>query len=136
MADFKKAASRTNFFEGGYQCYPDDNGNWTGGRKNVGVLIGTNRGITAPELMDYIGRVPTVADMKSLKHVDALVIYKKKYWDKAWGDRINSQDVANQIYDMAVNAGVGTGIKLAQRIAGLPETGRMSNELLNKLNLQ
>lgn len=134
MADFKIAAARTNRFEGGYQCYPDDNGNWSGGKKGLGFLIGTNRGITAPELMQFIGRLPTVNDMKNLGHTDALMIYKKKFWDKIWGDRINSQELANQIYDMAVNAGVGAGIKLAYRITDLKEGAKMSEELLNKLN--
>jgi lysozyme family protein len=134
MADFKVAASRTNRFEGGYQCYPDDNGNWTGGKKGLGFLIGTNRGITAPELMQFIGRLPSVNDMKNLTHADALLIYKKKFWDKIKGDEINSQELANQIYDMSVNAGVSAGIKLAQRIVGLPDNGKMNLELLNKLN--
>lgn len=134
MANFKDSAARTNQFEGGYQCYPDDNGNWTGGKKGVGFLIGTNRGITAPELFLYINRLPTIADMKNLTHNDAIQIYKKKFWDKIKGDEIKEQAMADQLYDMAVNAGVSAAVKLAESITGIPKTGKMTTLLINKLN--
>ena len=32
------AKENTLNMEGGYQCDPDDKGNWTGGQKGIGVL--------------------------------------------------------------------------------------------------
>lgn len=142
MADFHTAHKITAKNEGGYTGNPDDNGNWTGGKKGAGKLIGTNWGISAPVLVETIGRldssklgrIPTVEDMKNLSRETAEAIYKLRYWDKIKGDQIISQAVANSIYDSAVNMGVGTAIKLAQRAAGIAETGVMDTATLNKLN--
>lgn len=134
MANFNITIKKIASFEGGYQCYPDDNGNWTGGKKGKGVLIGTNRGITAPELAKHLNRTPSVLDMKNLSHDTAVGIYKKNYWDTIRGDEINSQELADQVCDMAVNAGVVAAIKLACRITGVKEKTKMTNDILNKLN--
>jgi lysozyme family protein len=47
-------------------------------------------------------------------------IYRAKYWKF---DDVSSQLVANKIFDMAVNMGVGTAIKIAQRVCGVPADG-------------
>ena len=74
--------------------------------------------------------------MESDSHLQALVkeFYKTNFWTPIWGDKINNQKVANDLYDTAVNMGVGTSIKLSQRQFGLPTTCRMDDKLLNKLN--
>lgn len=61
-------------------------------------------------------------------------LYEQNYWAPVWGDRIKNQDVANDMYDTAVNCGVSMSIKLSERQFKMKETGRMSNELLSKLN--
>lgn len=134
MADFLTAFNRTAKFEGGYQCDPDDNGNWTGGIKGSGTLIGTNYGISAPVLKSYLDREPLINDMKYMPLPVRNNIYKRSYWNQFRGDEINSQDEANALYDAAVNMGVGTAIKLACRAAGLPEVTHMANEIINALN--
>jgi lysozyme family protein len=136
MADFKIAHKITSYFEGGYQCMPDDNGNWTGGKKGVGNLIGTKYGIAAPVLKAWLKIEPTKAHMKALSHETAEAIYRRNYWKPIKGDEIENQETANQIYDMAVNAGVGAAIRLCQRALGMKETGFMSQETINKLNNQ
>jgi lysozyme family protein len=136
MADFKKAYQRTAKIEGGYTNDPDDNGNWTGGKKDVGHLVGTNYGITAPELAAYLGRTPTPAEMKNMPRERAESIFQKNYWDTIRGDEIIDQDEANDLFDMGVNGGVGTAILLAHRANGLADSTRMTNELLNKLNFR
>lgn len=137
MADFDKAYKRTGIFEGGYTDEEDDNGNWTGGKKGLGKLIGTKYGISAPVLMQYMGKMPTVQDMKNLSLVTVKDIYRKFYWLPIRGNEINNQDTANSIYDMAVNAGVGASIKMAKRAKGIPEikiTTKMDDHFLNLLN--
>ena len=61
-------------------------------------------------------------------------LYRNNYWRPVWGDRINLQSVANDMYDASVNMGPGTSIIISERQFKLKETGRMSDELLNKLN--
>lgn len=61
-------------------------------------------------------------------------LYRTNYWNPIWGDEIKNQKVANDLYDTAVNMGPSTSIKLSERQFGMKETGRMSDELLNKLN--
>lgn len=134
MADFKIAHARTSIFEGGYTNDPDDNGNWTGEKKGSGILVGTNYGITAGVLMHYLGRIPTAAEMKNLSKEVAENIYKENYWDPIRGDELLHQEEANNLYDSAVNMGVGTAIILAHRAANLPERSFMSNALINTLN--
>lgn len=134
MADFKIAHNKTIAFEGNYTADPDDNGNWTGGAKGSGKLVGTNYGISAPLLADYLGYVPAIGDMKSLTKESAEKIYKRLFWDAIKGDYINDQETANLLYDTAVNMGVKKAILLAQQNAGVAETGKMSMELLSALN--
>lgn len=135
MADFETAYNRVKQNEGGYSDKEEDNGNWTGGMRGVGILVGTNYGITAPEYAAYIGKVPTVSDMKSMSPETAKFIFKKKYWMGIRGDEIVNQDTANGLIDMAVNAGIGTAIILEKRAARwLPENTVMDDNFLNKIN--
>jgi len=134
MANFKIANKLTRISEGGYSDVYEDNGNWTGGKIGNGVLIGTRYGISAPVLMAYLGRVPKVDEMKNLSEETASKIYKKNYWDVVCGDEIINQDIANQIYDMAVTSGPGTAIKMAKRARNYPESTKMDDEFLNYLN--
>ena len=46
---------------------------------------------------------------------------------------LNSQRVAEQLFDTNVNCGQVAAIKMAQRVLGLKETGRWNLDLLNKL---
>ncbi len=130
MADFLKAYKKTAVTEGGYTNNSDDKGNYY---KNI--LIGTNKGISAPVLAAYLKRTPTVQEMKELSTETAKAIYKKNYWDVMKGDLWNNQDSATHVYDMGVNAGIKTAIKLWQHSLGLLETGNMDTTTLNRTNL-
>lgn len=134
MADFFKAHIKTASNEGGYTDNPDDNGNWTGGKKGIGQLIGTNYGISAPVLKGYLKREPTVADMKSISQDAVHAIYKRGYWNTMRGDEILNQQEAESIYDACVNMGCGQAIKLAQHALGIEATGKMDDTTLNALN--
>lgn len=43
--------------------------------------------------------------------------YKANYWDRFWGDEISNQEIANELFDTAVNMGVSRAVKFLQ--AGL-----------------
>lgn len=137
MANFLEAHEKTAKYEGGYTKNPADNGNWTGGKIGVGALIGTNYGISALVLAIFLGRTPTVDEMKSLSPEMVQKIYLKNYWDKMCGDKINSQLTANKLYDNCVNMGVTGAIAEWQRdVLFVPITRRMDEVTLNKINQQ
>lgn len=134
MAEFLISYKKTSNNEGGYQDDHDDDGNWTGGKIGAGELIGTKFGISAPLLCDYLKRKATVEDMRGLAQETAQSIYRVNYWNPIRGDEIKNQEAADELYDMAVNAGVGTAINLCQRALGLDEIGIMSKTTLDHLN--
>ena len=60
--------------------------------------------------------------------------YKVIFWDKVGGDQINDQDIANSIFDFAVNAGVGTSASLAQLVIETKTDGVIGPESIAKIN--
>ncbi len=136
MASFEIAYELTKKFEGGSKVsmHPEDSGNWTSGKIGVGQLIGSKYGISAPVLCKFLRRNATIADMRDMPEETAMVIYRKDYWNPVHGDELTNQEVANSIYDSAVNMGVTTAILLAQRSLGITESGKMDTYTINKLN--
>lgn len=100
MANFEKSQKIVGINEGGYQDDPRDEGNYY-----MGNLIGTNWGISAPTLAGFLGRVPTVSEMKNLTRQTAEHILKTNYWLRNNLDKLKNQSVATLIYDGAVNHG-------------------------------
>lgn len=113
-ANFSEAAQRVLSVEGGYTDDSRDNGNWTGCRRNIGILVGTNHGISACTYKDYYGRIPTKADMQSITQTQALEIYKHLYWDECKAGLIFNQPIADLMLDTVVQHGVNGGRKLIQ----------------------
>lgn len=117
MANFDQAVVKTIAREGGarYTETPGD----TGG--------GTKYGISK--------RAYPQLDIANLSEDRAKEIYRSDYWDPAHGDDITSQLVAENIFDTAVNMGVGRAVKLAQMALGIqPVTGNMDAQTLQSLN--
>jgi lysozyme family protein len=61
--------------------------------------------------------------------------YDVNFWDKIGGDGIKSDTIAELIVKAAVNEGIPKGIKRAESIVHIPETGIASELLKTKLNL-
>jgi lysozyme family protein len=116
MALFEPAFALTLKNEGGYQNNPKDKGNFNSRGENVG----TNFGISAPTLERYLGRVPSVADVKGLTKAVAADIYLKFYWNENYLGTIIDQDTANQLFDIDVLQGEG-------------KLGRIAQEALNSI---
>ena len=95
--------------EGGYQNKASDSGNYSGGK-----LIGTNHGISAPVLKTYLGRTPTVDEMKNLTKETATKIYKKIFWTVTRAPEMEDKYVAVQYADMYVNGGKNA-VKIMKR---------------------
>ena len=133
MAEFKIAYNRTKPFEGGYVNDPVD----LGGETYKGIARKPNPKWGGWEIVDFHKSLPNFPrNLESNQKLQDMIpgFYKKYYWDVFWGDRLNSQPIANEIYDQCVNLGANRAVKIAQRSAGLKETGRMSEDLLIYIN--
>jgi len=134
MAKFEIAYERTAKFEGGYVYDPNDNG----GETYAGISRKANPSWDGWKIVDdYKKKYKNFKDYlkkdSTLKQ-KVMSLYRSNYWNPVWGDSIRKQEVANELYDFAVNAGVATSIKLQQRQFKMKETGKMSTALLSKLN--
>lgn len=113
-SNFERAFALTLKHEGGYVDHPKD----PGGATNLGITIGT--------LTDWLGRPATKAEVKALTPASVKPIYRKNYWDKIGGDRMEPGfDYA--CYDLAVNSGVGRALKLSKGIQGATPEERIKN---------
>lgn len=112
---FDEAFDRLINVEQGFSKDPNDPGNWTGGRVNVGKLKGTKYGIAANTYPDL--------NIESLSLSDAREIYHRDWWLRAGGDVLDSA-ILFQLWDFAVNAGMGTAKRLMQRTVGVAEDGQ------------
>lgn len=61
-------------------------------------------------------------DIKALTREGARKIYYDDFWQRAHMDEYDGA-VAFQVFDIAVNSGIGTAVKLLQRAAGVADDG-------------
>lgn len=61
-------------------------------------------------------------DIKSLTKEDAKRIYKQDFWDRIDGDELPSP-LSYQVFDAAVNHGIGNAIRMLQRAVGVVDDG-------------
>lgn len=119
MTNFNEAYQLTSVLEGGYVNDPFDRGgetykgisrkyhsSWKGWQ-----IIDTNKPISRGQILDN-------------QELDILVLdfYKKNFWNKLRCDSINQQDIANELYDTAVNMGTKSAIKILQKAINLLST--------------
>jgi len=132
---FDNSFTKLVLSEGGYVNDPDD----SGGETYLGV---TRRDHPKAKFWRVIDNLKTIKDFKSINtklKLDSDVvneiksIYKKQYWDTINLDKLTNKQLAHQIFDHAVNAGVGSAIGLAEELVGLPVTKRYSKLLTDKL---
>lgn len=107
MADFSIAFKFTLGHEGGYSMDPND----PGGETIYGVARKKNPAWEGWALVDNfkkdVNNFPknALADSAVMSHVKQL--YKKQYWDVHLLDTVNSQEIANEIFDTGINVGTG-----------------------------
>lgn len=133
MADFKLAYQKTAKNEGGYSNDPTD----SGGETWRGIARSKNPKWAGWPIVDsYRNQIEfeRFLEQDVLLQKRVLAFYQALYWDAIKGDKINSQDVANSLYDSAVNFGPTVAIKLAQRSLNINETGVVNSAMLDKLN--
>ena len=98
--------------EGGYTSNPKD----PGGETKFGI---SKRSYPAVDIADL-----TVDDAKA--------IYKHDFWDRAQCDRL-PPDLAFQVFDGAVNSGIGNSIRWLQEAAGVAVDGVVGPLTLRKV---
>lgn len=130
MDNYQYALEKTLRWEGGYQDSPNDPGNFN----SAGENIGTNLGISAPMLETYLARRPSRQDMLSLTHETAGEIYRRYYWQEIRAGEILNADLAALLFDMAVNHGPRSAVRIAQRIVKVKADGRMGPITIAALN--
>ena len=129
MAKFEKAFGITSALEAGYTV---DNGGptyqgisfkaWANDSiaKQISVLVTKLK----PQKKEVIDN----AQIKSL----VLQFYKKNYWDRIKGDLVNNQQLANLVYDFAINS--GSAVILINRAVGGREVGYINETTLKNFN--
>jgi lysozyme family protein len=133
MADFNTSIEKTLINEGGYVNNPKDPGGETylgWSRVNhptdpVWLLIDKAKAI--PNFPNNLDSDPSIRE--AIKNS-----YKAEYWNTILGDSINSQPIADSIFDYAVNAGVSASVALVQTALDLSRDGKMGDSTITSLN--
>jgi len=114
MTDFKKAYGRTELAEGGYSIHPSDRG----GETYKGIARKFHPKWEGWIVIDMAKKMPGFPDsLRANASMEKSVqeFYKDNYWEKVSGDFLYRQDIANAVFDSAVNMGVAWAGRLLQR---------------------
>lgn len=139
MANYNIAYNKVIKVEGGYVNDPDD----AGGETYMGISRKFNPNAKFWKVIDEIKSINkniTNKEMNAiLKKNNSIIgeiknIYKNKYWDKLYLDNLNSQKIAEELFDTAVNMGVSVAIKILQNSLRVKTDGKMTNDLIKIVN--
>ena len=72
-------------------------------------------------------------DIHSLTLADAKTIYRRDFWDRAQCDKLHP-DLAFDLFDGAVNSGIGRAIRWLQRAVGVADDGVVGPLTLASIN--
>jgi lysozyme family protein len=144
MALFPEAFAHTLKHEGGYSNDVDD----AGGETYKGISRKYHPAWQGWKIIDGAKNLSTFPDCienDSELNIIVMSFYKEYYWDRFLGDLIIDQDLANELFDTAVNMGVGravtflqTGLNLLNRnqlnYPDIVEDGKFGQATMNALN--
>ncbi len=115
MADFETAYGETEIHEGGYVNDPVD----PGGETHRGISRRFHPDWAGWDVIDrYKTDFPSTF-AKLINDDQRLVdwskdLYRRRYWTPILGDQLSDQQMANKVFDTAVNQGVATSIRYLQ----------------------
>jgi lysozyme family protein len=133
MVDFSLAFQLMIANEGGYVNDPDD----PGGETYKGIarkMYSKWDGWTTVDMLKRQPGFPSNLDKDAELQQDVLNFYRTVFWDPLKGDQMNNQEVANSIFDFAVNAGLSTSASLAQMVIGAKADGVIGPQSIASLN--
>lgn len=128
MANFTIALKKVLKNEGGYANNPND----AGGETYKGISRKNHPTWTGWISIDQIKKAHPKGFKTILEHTPELQdkvkdFYKRRFWDELCLDTCGNQELANQAFDMAVNAGIKAGVKILQKVLGIPADGILGN---------
>ena len=93
----------------------------------------TNKGVTYNAWIAVFG---TTNDARffEMNNEDWGLIFKRGYWDKVKGDKIQYQSIANILVSWAWGSGSKTAIKQMQKVLGVSVDGVIGNQTLNAIH--
>jgi lysozyme family protein len=135
MANFNISYSLTMAAEGGYANNPAD----TGGETFMGVARKKNPNWSGWAIVDAVKATHPANLNAALKANTALLgaisdFYIANYWNPNQTGAINSQQIANQVFDTSVNCGVGRGAEFLQQAAGVTVDRQVGPNTLAAVN--
>jgi lysozyme family protein len=93
----------------------------------------TNKGVTYTAWTSVFGSSQD-ARFFEMNNEDWGAIFKRGYWDKVKGDKIQYQSIANVLVSWAWGSGSRTAIKQMQRVLKVSDDGVIGNQTLNALH--
>ena len=123
MADFLQAFESMIRNEGGYKLHSVEGDR--GGMTYAGIARNFHPNWPGWAAIDA-GDIPDTELVRQF--------YRMNFWTPVRGDNINSQEVARNVFDFAVNAGVATSVRLAQIVVGATPDGKIGPKTLTALN--
>ncbi len=142
MADLKIAEAKTLKWEGGYCNVAGDKG----GETIFGIARNMHPSLSLWKILDDYKSTFKDFGRKDYKNLEKLCLgngefkrtmhdfYKTCFFDKIKGEQIESQDVANALYDFAVNSGVSRAVKSIQEVLNVSVDGVLGNKTLEAIN--
>lgn len=123
MAEFLPAFERMIVNEGGYVLHTvkDDRGGMT----YAGIARAFHPNWPGWRVIDQ-GETPPADLVRQF--------YRSNFWHPLRLDEVEHRDVAGNIFDFGVNAGLGTAAKLAQLVAGTTPDGKIGRKTIEALN--
>jgi lysozyme family protein len=103
-----------------------------------GKVTEDSDGLTRFGLLDRWNPGLVIKGFYTMPVDEALVLaksyYRIKYWNYIQGDKIILDVIAAQLLSIAVNDGVVTAVKIAQRMLGVDRDGMLGINTLNAIN--
>lgn len=115
--NFPKALAAVLVHEGGFVNNPKDPGGMT------------NLGCTKAVWEEHCGHPVDEKAMRALTPSDVGPLYKRKYWDKVFGDDLPA-GVDYVVFDAAINSGPGRAAKWLQACVGVEVDGNIGPKTL------
>jgi lysozyme family protein len=132
MAHFETAIEKTLKNEGFYS----DNKNDSGGETYYGISRNNWpdwRGWIRIDAMKNKPDFPECLHLLSLES-EVKMFYEVNFWDKIRGDEIKDQEIAESLFDFAVNTGINPAVKTAQKALCIEDDGIIGINTIKALN--
>lgn len=130
MAQFEAAVENTLIWEGGYSNNPSDSGGET--YRGISRVNWPNwNGWNYIDIERSDPHFPQCLDTNLGLQGNVIDFYRQNYWSY---DAINSQAVANKIFDISVNVGKSHAGKIVQSAVGVPQDGVIGPNTIAAIN--